>query len=67
MGDFNGDGKLDLAVANTAGNSVAILLGTGTGSFEAKKDFGTGSAQAQWCLGISTVMAATSWNDELYS
>ncbi|MEG3846160.1 DUF4347 domain-containing protein, partial [Microcoleus sp. herbarium13] len=35
--DFNGDGKLDLAVANAAfsdkGNFVSIRLGTGTGSF----------------------------------
>lgn len=31
-GDFNGDGKTDLAVA-TGNNSVSILLGSGTGSF----------------------------------
>jgi hypothetical protein len=30
--DFNGDGKLDLAVA-TGNNSVSILLGNGTGTF----------------------------------
>jgi hypothetical protein len=35
VGDFNGDGKLDLAVANFGGNNVSVLLGTGTGSFEA--------------------------------
>jgi hypothetical protein len=43
VGDFNGDGKLDLAVANFISSTVSILLGTGTGSFEAKADFGTGS------------------------
>ena len=42
VGDFNGDGKLDLAVANGSSNTVSILLGTGTGSFGAKTDFGTG-------------------------
>ena len=32
--DFNGDGKLDLAVANTANsNNVMILLGNGSGGF----------------------------------
>jgi hypothetical protein len=34
-GDFNGDGILDLAVANAAGNSVSILLGKGDGTFTA--------------------------------
>ena len=31
VGDFNGDGKLDLAVANFNSNTVSILLGTGSG------------------------------------
>jgi len=29
VGDFNGDGKLDLAVANTSGNSVSVLARSG--------------------------------------
>ena len=33
VGDFNGDGKEDLAVTNTSSNSVSILLGDGLGSF----------------------------------
>ena len=32
-GDFNGDGKLDLAVAHTFSNSLSILLGNGDGTF----------------------------------
>ncbi len=32
-GDFNGDGKLDLAIGNMDGNSISLLLGTGTGNF----------------------------------
>ncbi|MGB6686746.1 MAG: FG-GAP-like repeat-containing protein [Terracidiphilus sp.] len=31
-GDFNDDGKLDVAVANKGDNTVSILLGTGSGS-----------------------------------
>jgi hypothetical protein len=31
--DFNGDGKLDLAIANYDGASVTILLGNGDGTF----------------------------------
>jgi ankyrin repeat protein len=39
--DFNGDGKLDLAVANSSSNTVSILLGKGDGSFGPKTDFVT--------------------------
>ncbi len=34
-GDFNGDGKTDIAVANYADNTVTILLGNGDGTFTA--------------------------------
>src|SRR3984957_5928799 len=33
VGDFNGDGIADLAVANSNSNTGSIFLGTGTGSF----------------------------------
>jgi FG-GAP-like repeat/Bacterial type II and III secretion system protein len=39
--DFNGDGNLDLAVANQGANTVAILLGDGTGKFGDHTDFTT--------------------------
>ena len=32
-GDFNGDGKVDLAAVNFNGSSVAVLIGTGNGTF----------------------------------
>jgi FG-GAP-like repeat/Putative Ig domain len=34
-GDFNGDGKLDVAVTDSAGNALIILLGNGNGTFGA--------------------------------
>src|SRR5438132_13550965 len=43
LADFNGDGKIDLAVANSGTNTVSVLLGNGTGTFGAKTDFTTGS------------------------
>jgi FG-GAP-like repeat len=33
VGDLNGDGKLDLAIANYGGNTLTILLGNGDGTF----------------------------------
>jgi hypothetical protein len=35
IGDFNGDGLQDLAVANAKDNSISILLGNGDGTFTA--------------------------------
>ena len=39
VGDFNGDGVPDLAVANTGSNNVSVLLGNGDGSFQAAESF----------------------------
>jgi hypothetical protein len=33
MGDFNGDGNLDVVVANFVGHDIAVLLGNGDGTF----------------------------------
>src|SRR5260370_21346515 len=35
VGDFNGDGKLDLVTANNANDTVSLLLGNGNGTFQA--------------------------------
>jgi uncharacterized repeat protein (TIGR01451 family) len=43
IGDFNGDGISDLAVANSVSNNVSILLGTGTGTFGAATSFTVGT------------------------
>jgi dienelactone hydrolase len=41
--DFNGDGKLDLAVANNSGNNISVFLGKGDGTFQAPVNYGTGA------------------------
>jgi hypothetical protein len=41
-GDFNGDGRLDLAAANSADNSVSILLGAPNASFTVGTTLSTG-------------------------
>ena len=43
VGDFNGDGKQDLAVANFNSFNVSILLGNGAGGFSAPTSFGVGA------------------------
>jgi hypothetical protein len=43
LSDFNGDGKLDVAVANSQANSVGILLGQGDGTFQPPVNYPTGS------------------------
>ena len=44
-GDWNGDGNLDLAVANGhVSGGVSILLGNGNGTFQAKVDYATGDS-----------------------
>src|SRR5262249_30359650 len=41
-GDFTGDGKLDLAVANANGNSVSVLLDNGDGTFQPQVTYAVG-------------------------
>ena len=43
VGDFNGDGKADLAVANGVSNNFSILLGNGNGTFQAALTYGVGN------------------------
>ncbi len=43
VGDFNGDGKADLAVTNGGSNNVSVLLGNGDGTFQAAVNYGTGT------------------------
>jgi len=51
IGDLNGDGKPDLAVANESGGSVSVLLGNGDGTFGAKSDYGAGSLPSSVAIG----------------
>jgi type II secretory pathway component GspD/PulD (secretin) len=43
-GDFNGDGKLDLAVTDEGDNTVSILSGNGDGTFQSQTTLPTGVA-----------------------
>ena len=45
IGDLNGDGYPDLAVANTNSNSVGVLLGNGNGTFQPVMTYDSGGVQ----------------------
>ena len=57
MGDVDGDGKLDIVIANVNANTVSVYRNTGTsgsmtaGSFAAKVDFTTGSSPMGVAIG----------------
>ena len=53
VGDFNGDGKPDLAIANNGSNNITVMLGTGTGAFTAApgSPFATGNLPVSVAVG----------------
>ena len=53
LADFNGDGKLDIAVLQPAAGKVSILLGNGDGTFGAAQPYATG--QSPWALAAADV------------
>lgn len=51
VGDFNGDGHLDIVAANYGFDTVSVLLGNGDGSFQAQATFGVGSGPSSVAVG----------------
>ena len=51
LGDLNGDGVLDMATADTNGNTASVLLGNGDGTFYRKTSFSTGAGPYSITLG----------------
>ena len=50
-GDFNGDGRTDLAVANAGTNDVSVLLGHGDGTFQDQVRYAAGTGPAALVAG----------------
>ncbi len=50
-GDFNGDGRADLATANNVSDDLSVLLGKGDGTFAAQQRFAVGSASSGLAAG----------------
>ena len=42
VGDFNGDGHLDLAVSSPFSDTVSVFLGKGDGTFQAAQSYNVG-------------------------
>ncbi len=51
IGDFNGDTKLDLVVANRDSNSISVLLGKGDGTFYSQTTYATGGGPLSVTIG----------------
>src|SRR5262249_45419153 len=51
VGDFDRDGKPDLAVANSGSNDVSVLLGKGDGTFQTARNVPAGSFPRSLAVG----------------
>jgi hypothetical protein len=51
VGDFNHDGKPDIAVTSSGSNTVSVLRGTGVGTFQAPVAYNTGIAPGSAVVG----------------
>ncbi len=51
IGDLNGDGDPDLAVANRESDNVSVLLGNGDGSFQSAVNYGAGDEPFSVAIG----------------
>src|SRR6476660_5801298 len=51
FGDFNNDGKPDIAVANSGSNNVSILFGNDDGTFQPAQNFDAGNSPSAILLG----------------
>jgi hypothetical protein len=58
VGDFNGDGKPDLAVANNVSDDVSILLGNGDGTFQPQVKYAAGTGPSSLAIGDFSLTAS---------
>ncbi len=72
VGDFNGDGIDDLAVANSLSNTVGALSGNGSGGFAAVRIFSSGGSFPNAMTasdfngdGIDDIAVANSWSNNV--
>jgi hypothetical protein len=52
VGDFNNDGKIDLAIPNGSANTVSVLLGNGDGTFQPQVSYNAGSSGNAYAVAV---------------
>jgi hypothetical protein len=52
VGDFNNDGRLDVAVANSGTDNIGVFFGNGNGIFSSQTTFSTGNGSQPYALAI---------------
>jgi hypothetical protein len=55
LGDFNGDGKLDVAPADYYNSTVSIGLGNGDGTFTPTGSYSTGAGSSPWKIAAGNI------------
>ena len=65
IGEFDGDGKPDLAVANARSTTITLLRGLGNGFFQRLTDQAVGIARSAWRPAISTVIRGWIWSSQI--
>ena len=71
VGEFSGDGILDLAVGNRSSNDISVLLGNGDGSFGIATNFAAGERPNSVAVGdfngdgISDLAVANSYSNDI--
>ncbi|CAF3946881.1 unnamed protein product [Adineta steineri] len=52
VGDFNGDGKIDIVTANSGTNNIGIFLNNGAGTFATQVTYPTGSSSHPYGVAV---------------
>lgn len=55
LGDVNGDGKVDIVVANSGAHNAAVLLNTGNGAFASSVPYSTGANSSPRSVALADV------------
>jgi hypothetical protein len=55
VGEFNGDGRVDLALTNVAPDNLSVLLGNGNGTFQPAVHYDTGAGTTPHAVAVGDI------------